>query len=430
VATVLPRWIEQQFENAIRATPVVVLEGGRAVGKSTLCDAVIERNGWAPRVDLADPNTLALLRNDPIRFLDTMPLPAVIDEAQLEPQLPIWIKQIVDRRRAPGQFVLTGSARLGRNQLGGSDPLAGRSVRHLLWSFADGELGGRPTDFMDRAFGDGWDLGGPVITAIEEDRPTGLDTRRWLGGLPGLSGVLRAGTTAQWEREMATYVESVLPLGSAGSRADLGRLLTTFRYLAANSGQILNVARAANELGSQANTVRNQIEMLEACFLLFRVEAERPSEHKVVIAHPRLFATDLGLAAWAARAWDGPTTAALLGSLSETAVAHDLAAAASAHRDRVVVRHWRDARNTHEVDLLLVHPDGRLVAVEVKASSTIGPADARPLVKFAESEPDRMVRGIVVYEGSRVTPLHRPGEREILALPRTLLSANPQQPTS
>ena len=41
--------------------------------------------------------------------------------------------------------------------------------------------------------------------------------------------------------------------------------------------------------------------MLEACFLLFRVEAERPSEHKVVIAHPRLFATDVGFAAWAAR---------------------------------------------------------------------------------------------------------------------------------
>ena len=220
---------------------------------------------------------------------------------------------------------------------------------------------------------------------------------------------------------MASYVESVLPLGAAGTRADLGRLMVAFRYLAANSGQILNIARAAGELGAQANTVRNQIDLLEACFLLFRVEAERPSEHKVVVAHPRLFATDVGLATWAARAWDGPATAVLLGSLTETAVVHDLAAGAAAHRDRVIVRHWRDARNTHEVDVLLVHPDGTLVAVEVKASTSVGPADAQGLARFAAKEPERLVRGVVVYDGTRVLTLSGPGQPQILAVPRALL---------
>ena len=409
---VLPRWIARLFESSIDATPVVVLEGGRAVGKSTLCDEVIGRRGWGERVDLADPNTLALLRIDPIRFLEALPSPAVIDEAQLEAQLPIWIKQIVDRRRAPGQFVLTGSARLGRDQLGGSDPLAGRSVRLRMWSFSEGERRGRPTAFLDRAFGDGWELGSVAEVA---------GPANWLGGLPGLSGVLRPGSSSQWEREMASYVESVLPLGAAGTRADLGRLMVAFRYFAANSGQILNIARAAGELGAQANTVRNQIDLLEACFLLFRVEAERPSEHKVVVAHPRLFATDVGLATWAARAWDGPATAVLLGSLTETAVVHDLAAGAAAHRDRVIVRHWRDARNTHEVDVLLVHPDGSLVAVEVKASTSVGPADAQGLARFAASEPERFVRGVVVYGGTRVLTLSGPGQPQILAVPRALL---------
>ena len=220
---------------------------------------------------------------------------------------------------------------------------------------------------------------------------------------------------------MASYVESVLPLGTAGSRADLGRLLQTFRYFAANSGQILNVARAASELGAQANTVRSHIDMLEACFLLFRVEAERPSEHKVVVSHPRLFATDVGLATWAARAWEGPTSATQLGSLTETAVAHDLAAAASASDQRVLLRHWRNARNTYEVDALLVHPDGRLVPVEVKASRSVGPSDAAGLARFAEAEPDRFVRGVLIYEGSKVMSLSSPGSPQILAVPRSLL---------
>ena len=197
--------------------------------------------------------------------------------------------------------------------------------------------------------------------------------------------------------------------------------MLAFRYFAAKSGQLLNVARAASELGAQANTVRNQIELLEACFLLFRVEAERPSEHRVVVAHPRLFATDVGLATWAARAWDGPTSAALLGSLTETIVVHELAAAASAHRDRIVLRHWRDARNAHEVDVLLVHPDGRLVAVEVKASTSVGPDDAHGLARFAASEPDRFVRGVVVYEGTRVFSLSGPEGPPVLAVPRAFL---------
>ncbi len=227
----------------------------------------------------------------------------------------------------------------------------------------------------------------------------------------------RRNGSARWP----AYVESVLPLGVAGSRADLGRLLQAFRYFAANSGQILNVARAASELGAHANTIRNQLDILESCFLLFRVEAERPSEHKVAVAHPRVFATDVGLAAWAARAWDSLPSAALLGSLTETLVVHDLAAAVSAHTDRVVLRHWRDARNVAEVDVMLVHPDGRLVPIEVKASTVVGPADARGLAKFAAAEPDRFVRGIVIYEGSKVLSLSRPDEPQLLAVPRSLI---------
>jgi uncharacterized protein len=412
MAEVLARVIERTLEAAIHSSPVVVLEGGRAVGKSTLCDQLQHRNGWAPRIDLSKEDALAHLRLDPARFLKAMPTPCILDEAQLEPQLPLWIKAIVDERREPAQFLLTGSARLGRQQLGGSDPLVGRAVRLTMWSMTRGELDRRPSDFIDRAFGGGWEPG-TIAT------PSGRDP--WLGGLPGMSGVLSEASSSQWEREIATYVEGVLPLGADNSRVDLGRLLRTFRYLAANSGQLLNFSRAANELGMQANTVRAHLEILEAGFLLFRAEAERPSEHRVVVAHPRVFSTDVGLATWAARAWAKPMSAALLGSLSETLVAHDLSALANAHRDRIVVRHWRDERNRSEVDLLLVHPDGRHVAIEVKASTSAGPADTRGLRAFAETFPDSCTRAILVYEGTSVKDLSPAKGPSILAVPRALL---------
>ena len=410
----LNRLVEPLLESLLGSTPVVIVEGGRASGKSTVCDQIIQRRGWSPRLDLSDPQTLENLRLDPHRFLLSQPVPCFIDEAQLEPTVTVTVKRIVDQRKAPGQFVLTGSARLGRDALGGSDPLAGRAVRLRMFSLTQGELERRPSDLIDRAFGQGWNPSDLVAPATQRNP--------WLGGLPGISGVLDGAFVTAWEREIATYVEAVLPLGTIGTRADLGRLLRTFRYFAANSGQLLNLARAASELTMQAATVRNHIDLLEASFLLFRIEAHRPAEHRVVTAHPRLFAADTGLATWAARAWAHQPNAALLGSLTESLVAHDVLAAAEASPDRIVVRHWRDGRNLKEVDLLLTHPDGRFVPIEVKASSSDGPSSTLGLQAFLGEAGDTCQRALVIYEGNRIldlTPSH--GPTQILAVPRSLI---------
>jgi predicted AAA+ superfamily ATPase len=411
VPALLPREIASEIEAALTAVPVVVLEGGRAVGKSTVCDQLIERHRWPRRLDLADRSIAATLQLDPVRYLEAQPTPCFIDEAQLQPELTLWAKQVVDRRHGEaGQFVLTGSARLGRHALGGSDPLAGRSVRLRMWSLTRSEMVVHESDFIDRAFGGGWTAGG--------DTTVPLDTL-WLGGLPSISGVLTTATVEQWDREVSAYVESVLPLAVAETRADLGRLLRTFRYLAANSGQLLNIARAASELSIQAVTLRRQIEMLEACFLLFRVEAHRPAEHRVVTAHPRLFATDVGLATWASRAWLSPLAATALGMLTETLVAHDLAALADAGSQRVVLRHWRDNRNQREVDLLMVHPDGRTIPIEVKASTSVGPDDTAGLRAYVDEVGPACERAILIYEGDRVVDLTPTDtQTQIVAVPR------------
>ncbi len=398
----VPRIVQPIVEASIATTPVVVLEGGRAVGKSTLCDALVAKNGWQPRLDLSDSDTLALLHLDPKRFLSQQSVPCIIDEAQLVPELPIWVKHLVDQRQETGQFLLTGSARLGRHQLGGSDPLAGRAVRHRMWSLTRGEIAIKESNFIGFAFGDGW------LPATTQGDSTSVQAML-RGGLPGVSGVLTgesmAETGSQWEREMAAYVEGVIPLGAVNTRADLGRLLRTFRYFAANSGQILNIARAANDLGLQANTVGSHLDLLEASFLLTRIEADRPSEHRVLSAHPRVITSDTGLATWAARGWSGELPAALTGSLFETQVAHDLLALADADSNRIVVRHWRDNRKKVEVDLLLVHPDGRYVPVEVKASTSVRPDDAKGLLAFADRVGQACEQGVLVYGGSRVIDL-------------------------
>ena len=99
------------------------------------------------------PNDLAAAKFDPETFVRSKSL-LVIDEVQRAPELVLPIKARVDDDRRPGQFLLTGSARLlGLRSL--PDSLIGRSETIELWPFSQGELEGRVEQFVDRVFDDG-----------------------------------------------------------------------------------------------------------------------------------------------------------------------------------------------------------------------------------------------------------------------------------
>jgi hypothetical protein len=425
----LPRGIEDRLSRSMLHAPVAILEGGRAVGKSTLCRIVGARHGWGPPIDLSSPGAIDQLRIDPIRFLRALPTPAIIDEAQLEPQLPLWIKLVVDERNgAPGQFILTGSARLGRDQLGGSDPLAGRSTRLRMWPLTLSEREGSPQHTASALFDPSrFDVGSVAAPTPLHLPPT------WLrGGLPGLPGVLREAPGYEWSRAMGSYVDATIPLGLTTTRVDHSRLLRVFRYLASNPGQLLNLARASSELGMKADTVGSYLDTLEASFLLIRAEAQRPAEHRVLTAHPRVFAADVGLSWWALGAIDEDPLPIQLGSLLANLVAVELAASAQWADEVHLIRHWRDQRSKKECDLAVVHPDGRLAAIEVKAAGSVGPGDVTGLVALATAHGESFAAGYVAYMGSRVVDLSPtsvpPGS--ILAVPLPTLLRAGTRPTA
>ena len=65
--------------------------------------------------------------------------------------------------------------------------------------------------------------------------------------------------------------------------------------------------------------------------------------------------------------------------------------------------HYRD-RNGFEVDLVIELPDGRVVAVEVKAGATVHPKDWANLKRLRNLLRDRFAHGIVFYTGSHALP--------------------------
>ena len=100
----------------------------------------------------------------------------------------------------------------------------------------------------------------------------------------------------------------------------------------------------------------------------------------------------------------------------ETFVVNELAAQASWSYTAEAVRHWRDTTRKLEVDAVVLHPDGSLIAVEVKAGADIRPDDLTGLRAFlADSREAR--RGIVFYSGAMVLQL----DEKIWAVPVSAL---------
>jgi hypothetical protein len=65
--------------------------------------------------------------------------------------------------------------------------------------------------------------------------------------------------------------------------------------------------------------------------------------------------------------------------------------------------HFRSHEGS-EVDFILEEPSGRLVGVEVKASTTVAGADFKGLRYLADRVPKRFHRGVVLYTGNEMLP--------------------------
>jgi uncharacterized protein len=141
--TILPRHAEALVREALADTPVVLIQGARQVGKSTLAAQVLAGIG-APLITLDTAATFNAARNDPDAFVRQRPGALLaIDEVQRVPALLRAVKAAVDQDRAPGRFLLTGSANL-LSIPGHHESLAGRAETIPLYGLSQGEItGGR-----------------------------------------------------------------------------------------------------------------------------------------------------------------------------------------------------------------------------------------------------------------------------------------------
>ncbi|MFV1979740.1 MAG: ATP-binding protein [Rhodothermia bacterium] len=382
---------------ALRDTPVVLVHGARQTGKSTLVRQIASNEHEAKYVTLDDLSMLSASQTDPDGFVQSFGGPAVIDEIQRSPDLFRAIKVAVDRDRAPGRFLLTGSADvlLLPNV---SESLAGRMEIVTLWPFSQGEMSGRRERFVDSLFQKTL----PMLPSSKSDGERDLWCRMISGGYP--EAVARSATRRKraWFSAYTTTIlkRDVREIANIEHLAALPRLLS---LLAGRTASLLNYSEISRALGMPLSTLKRYMTLLEMTFLTRTLPAWHSNVGKRIVKAPKLLLTDSGLAAHLLGTWeiDLDTDRTVLGRLLENFVAMEIIKQSSWSDLQPTLHHFR-LETGREVDIVLESASGKLVGLEVKAASSVTSGDFKGLRTLAELQPTKFHRGAVMYNGDKI----------------------------
>lgn len=379
--------------------PVVLLEGPRSVGKSTLLSEIAKKRGGRV-VDLDDPATLTAMLADPATQIAGDQL-VCIDEYQKAPLVLDAIKAELNRGTAPGRFVLTGSAR-HESLPGAAQALTGRLDRLEVMPLSQGEIDGVHEDWLERFLADPDACVAPTLsTTTRED----YINRIVAGGFPLALGATSDAARTRWLKNYVSLilVRDVAALSAVRHGALLPDLLGK---LAAQTAQVLNIEKAAKDIGLEKNTAARYVSLLEHVFLLYRLPAWGKTLSARTARLPKVHMMDSAVAAHQMRltatklARRDATALTEFGHLLETFVVGELKKQASWLPEAQTCGHWR-TRDNDEVDFVLERDDGCVVAIEVKAAGRVSGPELRPLTHLRDKLGEAFLGGAVLYLGQR-----------------------------
>ena len=405
------RHITPLVQDALSDTPVVVINGARQTGKSTLVQSLVDRPVLQPgtprRQYLTLDNAVVLnaATSDPEGFINGLSGPVTLDEVQRAPALFLAIKAAVDRNRQPGRFLLTGSADVLLLP-GIADSLAGRVEVLSLWPLSSAELAGSPA--LNRA---DWLFDGDLSTiaaataAAPDSNERGNFIERLLAG--GYADAVSRTAPRRRAAWFDSYMQSILQrdVRDLAHIEQLTEIPNLLQLLATRSASLLNFAELSRSSGLPQSTLKRYFALLEMLFLVVRLPPWERNAGKRLVKAPKVFLPDSGLLCHLmGETASGMTArAGLPGPVVETFVLAELLKHIAFSAQRHTLWHYRT--QTHiEVDFILENRQGQITGIEVKASTTVDAKDFKGLRHLQETEAATFQKGIVLYGGREVVP--------------------------
>jgi len=369
-ATAIPRAALSKARELLTMFPVLTITGPRQSGKTTLAKMLAPQFSYC---SLEDPDTRALLAEDPRRFLNAKRDGVIFDEAQRWPELLSYLQGYVDADRSrTGRFILTGSCQFDL-LAGVTQTLAGRAATLTLLPFSLNELAA-----VGRA-------------------PTTVDELLWRGLFPALHS--SATTPEQWARNyVATYVER-----DARRLVNIQNTSTFQRFVvlcAGRIGQLLNYESLAADTGIDQKTVKSWLSILEQSHIVFLLRPWFQNITKRLVKTSKLYFCDTALAAWLLGARTKEFVSALpqRGNLFENWVLLELLKQRYNNAETPDLWFLRD-RSGNEVDALVQTGPSRFAAVEAKSGETYATDFFKGLDYWRKNLPNAELTSWLVYGG-------------------------------
>ncbi len=349
----IPRKLSALVKDYSIKFPVIAITGPRQSGKTTLAKNVFPDYKY---VNLEEIDKRQFALEDPRGFLMQYSGNLIIDEAQYAPDLFSYIQAFADNSGQMGNYILTGSQNfLLLERI--SQSLAGRVAIFTLLPFSYEEL--EASDYREEHYQNHIFRG--FYPAIYDRK---IEPHEW------------------YSNYISTYIER-----DVRNTLNIGNLLQfrQFMQLCASSvGQLINFTSMGNSIGVSNNTIKNWISVLEASFVVFRMQPYVSNIKKRIIKSPKLFFYDTGLACelLGIQSVSQLNTHYAKGALFENFVIAELLKNALNRKEKQNLYFWRDS-NANEIDCVIDKGD-RIVPIEIKSAQTINASFFKGLDRFDE----------------------------------------------
>lgn len=347
---------------------IIMLTGPRQVGKTTLLqDTESQSRSY---VTLDDLEMRLAAQQDPASFLARLDLPVLIDEIQYAPNLFPYIKMAVDKAKQPGLLWLTGSQQFDMMK-NVTESLAGRvAILHLQGiSLAEEQNRADDPPFLP-------DLA--LLTARQKTaKPLTLPElyhKIWRGAYPDM--VVQANDN-NWERFYSSYVSTYIQR-DVRDYLSINNIAAFHKFMqiaAARTGQLINYADMARDVGVSEVTLKTWLNVLHASGIVYLLQPYFNNRSKRLIKTPKLYFMDTGLCAFL-MGWLTPDVlerGAMSGAILETWVIAEIIKSYLHYGRTPRVYFYRD-KEKREVDLL-IEENGTLYPIEIKKTASLRNSD-------------------------------------------------------
>jgi predicted AAA+ superfamily ATPase len=382
----IQRAIQDQILTSLNEFPVVGILGPRQVGKTTLAKDL--KNKIAKKtiyLDLELTSDLNKLQ-DPELFLEQFDFKdtlIIIDEIQRKPELFPILRAVIDKNRNPGSFLILGSA--SRDLImQSSESLAGRIIYHELAPFNVDETGSSKKNITTL-----WQRGGFPDSYLSNSDESSY---RWRDAF------------------IRTYLEMDIP--QLGIRIPAPQLRSFWTMLAHNHGQLWNASQISKSLGITAPTVKHYLSILQETFIIRLLQPYHTNIKKRLIKSPKIYIRDSGLlhTLLLQKSIQQLQGHPIVGNSWEGFIIEQIFSILPFGWE---VYFYRTSAGA-EIDLILINPEDKPIAVEIKYS--LAP---KPEKGFSIAFDDLgCSAGYLIYPGEESYPI----KKQVTALPSHQIS--------